>query len=1186
MSINITIDGNVVAAQEGTNILNAALSAGIEIPRLCHDVKLSPGANCGLCVVSVNGAEPVKSCETIVSEGMNVVTQSSLLTMMRRDALDKLLAEHRGDCIAPCKKACPAHIDCQGYAGLIAEGFFDEALRLLKISNPIPASLGRICPHPCEDACRRGLLEAPVSIAALKRFAGDMDLMKENPYLPELNSPSGKKVAVIGGGPAGLTAAWLLAISGHKVTIFESMPKAGGMLRYGIPEFRLPKAVLDQEIAIVEAIGVEIRCSCKVTEENFAELKDNYDAVFLSIGAWKSSPMNIEGEELPQVMSGLELLQKVELGETVDLGKHVAVVGGGNTAIDSVRTAMRLSGVEKVSLIYRRTREQMPAFEEEIEEAELEGVELGFLRSPVEVKAEGAGLKVKLQVMELGEPDDSGRRRPVPVDGKYEELICDNMIVAIGQSVGDEVPGAPAINKWGAIKAGTDLTTSISGVFAGGDAVNNGPDLAVEAIADGMRAAEVIDKYLNGIEYIPIEHSYAEQNDLTAEDFSHVEKSERQIPASLSKQERAKNFKENVGGLTISQAMTEGARCLECGCLDLYECKLLSYANEYGMVFPNDMSKLHEEIDRRQPYIFRDSNKCIACGLCVRVCQEIMGFGCWEMDETGDKPVVRIAKGGTLPEAYCISCGQCIEHCPVGALSERNPRMKSVPLPPETCNNVCNYCGVGCSVDVHHYGDKPIKVTPVYGGNLNANVLCSHGRFGWHTAMGDRDLNSPLIKENDEFRSAGWEEAYKAALSGLKKVQAEHGADSVGVIIADRMTNEEIYQSLRLADALGTKSIYSANIYDGGIEEVFGVDCSTNSYQEIANTDCVLVVAADVPSYYAMLALPVQEAKFCHGAKLLLAAADGWNGFNFIADRRAVMEDDTRFVKEILKDCIDNACVPDSATGFEELKESLKDVVPSEEAKEFAKDYRESPTAMIIIDRERASKETARLVCELAVVCGKIGKPNSGVIQMLQHNNTQTISLMHIRKNMSKLVGDIKSGKIKAMVLAEQFIPDEEAVGMLEFTLLMDSAKGPAFDYANVFLPMPGYGSYNGTYCSAEGRVQKVNQIFSIPSGKDGWQVLDELVAAAGGKALGSLCAVQELLADKFPVFKPCLMEGEKFIADGPIRHQNRFATEDGKAHLLPAAKKATAFGEMCFADVPLCTWFGQLISDGVLNID
>jgi len=1178
--IKIKIDGKTIETEEGQTVLNVALAAGIEIPRLCHDIKLSPGTNCGLCMVHVNGAAPVKACETPAFAGMTVVTQGEKLDELRRAALDKILASHRGDCIAPCKKACPAGSDCQGYAGLIAEGFFDEAIRLLKQSYPIPASLGRICPHPCEEVCRRGLLEGPVALAALKRFVGDMDLEKEKPYLPQIADSSGKTVAVIGGGPAGLTAAWLLTIAGHKVTVFESMAKAGGMLRYGIPEFRLPKAVLDKEIAVIESIGVDIKCGCRVQNELFERIKTDYDAVFIGIGAWQASALHIPGEELPQVMSGLDLLIKTAVGEAIGLGAHVVVIGGGDTAIDSARTAIRLPGVERVTLLYRRGCDEMPAREEEVDEAEMEGVQMRFLLNPVKITPSKTGLIIKSQVMKLGDPDESGRRCPVPVFGEFEDFFCDNLVVAIGQQVDKEMP--VDVNKWGGIQTSVNLETSMPGVFAGGDAVKE-TGLAVEAVADGQKAAEVISKYLQGIRYAQKKQYYAEQKDLTSSAFSYAEKAERHVLPALSKEERKRNFRESAGAFTVEQAMAEGARCLECGCLDVYECKLLSYVEKYGVPFRKDVAAPCEPIDRRQPYIFRDPKKCIACGLCVRVCKEIMGYGCWEMGEDG---VVRIAGGGTLPEAYCVSCGQCVEHCPVGALSEQNPRMKSVPLHPEVDKSVCNYCGVACPVEVHHYGDKPIRVSPVWGGNLDANVLCVHGRFGWHTAMGDRGLTDPLVRKKDDLFSVEWNQAFEVAMNGIKKVQNQYGKDSVGVLIADRMTDEEIFEALRLAEALGTKNVYSANIYNGGVEEIFGLDCSTNTYQELANTDCVLVVAADVPSYYAMLALPVQQAKYGHGAKLLVAAADGWNGFNFIADRRAIMEDDTRFLKEMLKDCIDSGCIPSNATGFEDLKVSLKDIVPSKEASDFAKDYRDAKTAMIMIDRERASAETARLVCELAVICGKIGRSSCGVIQMLQHNNTQTVSLMGIRKDMSCLSSDIQSGKIKGMVMAEQFIPDESIAGMLDYVVLMDSAKGPGFRTADVFLPMPGYGSFDGTYCSGEGRVQKINRIFSVPSGRDGWRVLDDFVVAAGGVALRALEDIQKSISKAFPIYRTCLVNNEMFLADGPVRYRDGYATGDGKAHLFPADDKAPAFGEMCFADVPLCTWFGQLVNEGVLKVD
>ena len=1177
MTIRFSIDGQPVVAAEGQNVLEAALTAGIQIPHLCYDKKLSPAGNCGLCMVRVNGGEPVKACETKVSADMVVISEGEDLNALRREALAKLLAIHHGDCIAPCKRACPANSDCQGYAGLIAEGYFAEALRLLKDAYPIPASLGRVCPHPCEEACRRGLFEGPVSLAALKRFAADLDLDGDSPYRPEKAPATGKKVAVIGGGPAGLTAAWLLTVKGHQVTIFEAMPKAGGMLRYGIPEFRLPKAVLGQEIRIIESLGVEIRTNVKVDADVFEHLRKAYDAVFLSVGAWKSSPMRVSGEELPQVMSGLELLRRAAMDEPLSLGRHVAVVGGGNTAIDSVRTAIRLPGVEQVTLIYRRSREQMPAFAEEVAEAELEGVNLRFLVNPVEISPEGNGLSVKLQVMRLGAPDASGRQRPEPVEGEFDTFHCDSLIAAIGQQV-EGIPSGVVQSKWGTIQVGDDLTTSLPGVFAGGDAVNDGPGLAVEAVADGQKAAQVIDSYLNGQAYTPVQSCYCQQPDLTAADFPDTEPAERQQPCHLPVEDRKKNFRETAGGLTLEQAQAEGARCLECGCLDVYECKLLAYATEYGVEPPPVSAQDRKTEEKGDPYIFYDPNKCTGCGQCVRVCQEIMGYACYDLDTQSDRTLVKPSDTAQ----YCIGCGQCVEHCPTGAMTEHNPRMKAVPLPPQVQRNVCNYCGVGCSTQIYHYGNAPIKVTPAYGGSLDANILCRHGRFGWHTALSDRSLRQPLVRMNGQLQPASWEAAYAEALSGLRAVQEKYGKDSVGVLIADRMTAEEIYLSRKFAEVLETRSIYSANIYHGGLEDVFGLDGSTNSYQELAETDCVFILGADVPSYYAMLAVPVQQA-VSKGAKLLLAAADGWNGFNMLASQRAVVEDDTRFLKEMLKAAIDMGANPENVTGWEELNASLSEITPSAEAISFAKAYKDAPTAMIMLDRERVSTETARLLADLAVVCGQIGRPNTGLIQMLQHNNTQSIAYQDIQRKMPHLAQDVAEGKIKGLVLVEQFV-DAEIANALEYSVLLDTMPGPAFSHSNVILPMPGYGAYNGTYVSAEGRIQPVHQIYAPPAGKDGWQVLDDLIAASGGPGLGTLEQVQKELAERFPLYRPYWESGAVFIADGPVRYQQRYAHPDGKAHLVPAAAKAPLFGTMCFADVPLVTWFGQLVDEGLLQ--
>lgn len=1181
--VEITVDGRRISTAVGQNVLVVCIDHKINVPNLCYDKKLSVTGDCGLCLGSINGKAPVKLCEATVVEGMNIITDNDTIRKLRKNALEKLIVRHRGDCIAPCKKACPAGSDCQGYASLIAEGRFYEAWRLLLESYPLPASLGRVCPHPCEDACRRGLIDEPISLALLKRVAVDYNLKENKKYLLSCAAPTGKRVAIIGGGPAGLTAAWFLAQAGHKVLILEAKPEAGGMFRYGIPEFRLPKDVLGQEIAALLELGVEIRTNTTVgADVQLSDLLAEYDAVLIAIGAWKNVKLNIEGENADGVLGGIEFLTRFALDGFHSLGRRVAVIGGGNTAIDACRTAIRLPDVDEVHLIYRRSREEMPAFAQEVCEAEQEGVQFHFLFSPAEIEAVAGQIDLKLQKMRLCEPDETNRRRPVPIEGAFEYLRLDSVVSAVGQQA--EIQGFELVERQrnGSILTDGGFSTSVSGVFACGDAANDGPGIAVEAIGQGKEAARAIDAFIKGIKYQPESTNYVKQNDLTAEDYPEVEREDRAHEACLSTEERRKSFREISEGVAREEAIREAKRCLECGCLDLYECRLLQYAKEYGVDLSNASDNARKQIDTRHPYIFYDANKCIFCGQCVRVCDEIMGYRSWVMEGTEDATELKTSTGGPLQSTYCIGCGQCVEHCPTGALTERNPRLKPLVVEPEIRESVCNFCGVGCSTMVYSYGDAPIKVTPRYGGSIEENLLCRHGRFGWHTVLSSRSLTEPMLKQNKDFTSVSWKEAYADSIDNLRKVQSRYGKDSVAVLIADRMTAEEIFLSRKFADALDTNSVYSANIYQGGMEEVFGLDGSTNSYRELADTDLIFILGADVPSYYAMLAVPVQQA-VKKGAKLLLAAAEGWNGFNMLAHQRAVVEDDTRFLKEMIKALIDMGCKPENATGFEELSASLAAVNVSAEALDFAKSYQEASNAMIMLDRERVSAETARLLSALSVISGHIGKPKNGMIQMLQHNNTQCIALMGIQRKMAHLESDIDSGKIKGLVLAEQFIPNELAE-KLEYVLLLDSMEGPAFSYSGAFLPMPGYGALEGTYISAEGRVQKLNRIFSAPAGKDGYEVLGELISQTTGEAVADLDQLRRKVAAQFPVFKEGLIDGKDFIRGEPVRYQRGYHFPDGKARLYPAQSQSPMFGDMVFADAPLVTWFGQLISEGMLK--
>ena len=624
--INLTSNGKAITAPEGSTILEAARANGIDIPTLCYDKAVEVYGACGLCVVEAEGIPKLlRSCSAKVSEGMVVNTESERVVRSRKIAMELLMSAHYGDCVAPCQLNCPARTDCQGYVGLIANGEYDAAIKLIKNKISLPASIGRVCPHPCEKACRRQNVEEPINIAQLKAFAADMDL-KADSYMPDVQESTGKKVAIIGGGPAGLTAAYYLTIMGHSVTVYDMMEKMGGMLRYGIPQYRLPKEVLDKEISIIEKTGVKFVNNSKLGKDFTIEsLKAENDAVIVAVGAWKSSSMRTPGEELDGVYGGIDFLRGVIQGNAPEIGEKVAICGGGNTAMDACRTAVRL-GAKEVYVVYRRTRAEMPADKLEIDEAEEEGVIYKFLTNPLSFNGEDGKVKsITLQVMELGEPDASGRRRPVPVEGKTEEIAVDSVILAIGQKLVQGDVSELELNERGNIVADADFfTTSIDGVFAIGDATNRGASIAIEAIGEADRCAKAVDAYLNGQE-LDTRVPYISKRDEDTIDYSDREKKDRVNPKVLPADVRNKNFDEVSLGFTEDEAKAEADRCLECGCREYYKCKLLNVAQRYDINperFKGEMPQKYSHDENA--FIERNTSKCILCGLCVRSCREVM----------------------------------------------------------------------------------------------------------------------------------------------------------------------------------------------------------------------------------------------------------------------------------------------------------------------------------------------------------------------------------------------------------------------------------------------------------------------------------------------------------------------------------------------------------------------------------
>jgi formate dehydrogenase beta subunit len=466
--------------------------------------------------------------------------------------------------IVPCKNACPAHIDIPRYLYFISQGKYNEALAVIREKVPFPGSLGRVCIHPCEQACRRDDLnkDEPVCIKFLKRFATDNDngLWKQKNIK---EPPTGKNVAIIGSGPAGLTAAFYLAKKGHSVTVYEALSKTGGMMRVGIPRYRLPADILDAEIKEIENVGVKIKTNTRI--ESLDKLfSENFNAIFIGIGAQKGMKAGVKGEELPGVIDGVDFLRMVGLGQEIKIGKTIGIIGGGNAAVDCARTALRI-GAKKVIMFYRRTLAEMPAAPEEVSEANHEGVEIIFLVAPNEIRTKSdETLEFECLRMKLGEPDASGRPRPEPIPGSEFVTILDNIISSIGQTVDIPADFKVKIGKGNVITVNSStMETNIKGVYSGGDIVT-GPASVIGAIAQARQAAINIDRYLggNGI----IDESLATQiepEQLFGQDFDFINKHQPKMPC-ISDKERVDGFTEVELGYEEKIGVAEAKRCLRC----------------------------------------------------------------------------------------------------------------------------------------------------------------------------------------------------------------------------------------------------------------------------------------------------------------------------------------------------------------------------------------------------------------------------------------------------------------------------------------------------------------------------------------------------------------------------------------------------------------------------------------------
>jgi formate dehydrogenase major subunit len=740
--IRLEVDGRVIEGRAGQTILEVCRDNGIEIPTLCYEPKLPGFGACRMCVVEVEGEEhPPIACSRAAEAGMVVRTQTEEIRRLRRTNLELIFSDHNAYCLPPCQNKCPSHIDIPGFLKANAEGEFRESARIFKRTIPFPSILGRVCPAPCEEHCRRDEVDEAIAIRDSHRYAGDQVILAMrdqdvDPPVPfELQPKSGKRVAVIGSGPAGASAAYYLLIAGHDVTIYERDEAPGGMLRYGIPEYRLPKArILDPEYESITRLGGRFVCNQALGRDfSLDDLQNQgYDAVLVATGCYDTNKLGIPGEDADGVIDGLEYLKIATLGLTYPghAGTRVVVVGGGFTSMDCSRTSVR-QGASEVTLVYRRDMKDMPA-SGEVHEAIEEGVTTIFQAGPTRVIANAANTVTGVEFirMRLGEPDASGRRRPEPAPGTEFVIECDRVLLAIGQGpdltwIGAGSGGVEA-TKYRRLRAdAVTFLTPRPGVFGAGD-VRTGAATVVQAIADGRRASYAIDAFLKGMDLgeIRTRQTLAEPQPefLSIVPFTSEVKAPRNRLRSMSGEERRSSYVEYETPYAPSEAMAESTRCLQCTCEAIGFCDLRRLGIEYGTTLktlePQNnrgagfrsvtenrfTGSNHDYIrDDSHAFILREPSRCIDCGRCANVCAEVVGAACYDFMRIGFDTLVTTPLDMSLNDTPCVSCGRCAETCPTGALMPKPRILEKYDVDESRCI-LCGICVDACPYDALRCG--------------------------------------------------------------------------------------------------------------------------------------------------------------------------------------------------------------------------------------------------------------------------------------------------------------------------------------------------------------------------------------------------------------------------------------------------------------------------------------------------
>ncbi|MFW6117894.1 MAG: formate dehydrogenase subunit alpha [Chloroflexota bacterium] len=983
----------------------------------------------------------------------------------------------------PCYKACPAGIDVPRYIRLIAKGRPSAALAVIREKVPFPAVLGRVCAAPCQKECRRGLdVDETLQIRILKRFAadnGDDSWKKQAKSLP----PTGKSIAVVGAGPAGLTCAYYLAKLGHKVTVFEALPEPGGMMRVGIPEYRLPRNILSDEIREIEMAGVEIRLNTRV-ESLDSLFEQGYQAIFLAIGAHQEMKLGVEGEGVLGVIGCVEFLRRFNLGEEVELGDRVGVIGGGNVALDSARTVIRL-GARRVTIFYRRTKNEMPAQLEEIEQALEEGVEIIFLVAPSKIFRENDDLKLELIRMELGEPDASGRRRPVPIKGTEFIAELDTLIAAIG-----EQPDVPAgfqveVKRGNILKVNEDLSTSREGVFAGGDC-ESGPALVIDAIAAGRKAAQSIDRYLGGRGDITEHLVPAEEAMAWLEDISTGEK--LATISYLAPQTRIDGLSEVEQGMNWETAVAEAQRCLQC--------HAIAPLNERTL----------REVD------------CKFCGACVDSCPT---------NALVDLATRGLAEPDRVVTTICPYCGV---GCQLNLLVKDEKIIASTPDPDGVANHgqACVKGRFGIAEFVHH----PERLT--------TPLIRKNGELkeaSWEEAL---ELVAKKLK--------GYTPAEVGIIASAKCTNEENYVmQKFARAVLGTNNVDHCARLCHAPTVAGLVQSFGSGAMTNSINEIGDAACilaiGTNTTED--HPVIGLEVKRAVNNGGKLIVANPRQIDLCHFASLWLQHNPGTDVALLMGMMRVIVDEgllDSAFIKDR---CENFDAFKESLKDFDLDTAEQITGVPQDKIIEAARIFATNSPATILysmgITQHSHGTDNVLATANLAMLTGNMGKPSTGVNPLRGQNNVQGACDMGALPNVYPGYQSVADPAIRekfeaawgfglppspGLTLVEIFDaayrkeikaiylvgenpalsdPDTqhvwEALSRLDFFVVQDIFLSETARLAHVVLPAASFAEKDGTFTNTERRVQRVRKaIQPVGDSKPDWWTVCQLAKKLDAK--------------------------------------------------------------------------------------